>query len=305
MKNPLLEEYLASVAAALDAPEEHARLIVSELRTHLYGDFADRLTAGQDEMAAAQAAIAEMGDPAGVARQLNHVHAGGATMLRTIAAIEIAAFGSFGVASGAAKLRPLGRDRLVPGPRGFTSVPGTQFEWYNAACHWLGQHELVANLLTLLTVAMAAFLAGYVARRRGWLWAAIPYAAMIVIHLPSILRPRAVAGLWIGVAIIAVLAVAGYLGTRMFCSSMRFRRVLLAPVICVVATLSLVGLFGNAFDQSLEEGVVSTIIWTAWLMLCYAVILGLVCWLILAALRYCACKWGQLPIFPSLQRSGR
>jgi hypothetical protein len=305
MKNPLLEEYLASVAAALDAPEERARLIVSELRTHLYGDFADRLSAGQHEVAAAQAAIAEMGDPAGVARQLNHVHAGGATMLRTIAAVQIAVFGSLGVARGAAKMMSLGRDRLVPGPRGFTSVPGTQFEWYNAACHWLGQHELVANLLTLLGVAMAAFLAGYVARRRGWLWAAIPYAAMIVFHLPSILRPRAFAGLWIAAVIMAVLVVAGYLGTRMFCSSMRFRWVLLAPVLCVVATLSAAGLFANAFDQSLEEGVVSTVIWTAWLMLCYAAILGLVSWLILAASRCCVGKWGQLPTARRLESSGR
>jgi len=154
MTHPTLEQYLASVTSRFVLPTHQARRIILELRTHLYADFADRVTAGQDQTRAAQEAIAEMGGAVDVAMQFNQEHGTQGAAFRTLLALEVSALGLlFGLAT-------------------------------MASC-WRGQERIAAFPLALSVAVGSPFLAGYIARRRGWAFGLAPVAALLV--LPTLL----------------------------------------------------------------------------------------------------------------------
>ena len=156
MTQSTLEQYLASVTSRLVLPTHQARRIILELRAHLYADFADRVTAGQDETRAAQEAVAEMGGAAGVAMQFNQEHGTQGAALRTMLALEVSTLGLlFGLA-------------------------------VMASC-WRGEERSAAFPLALSVALGSAFLAGYIARRRGWAFGLAPAAALLL--LPTLVLP--------------------------------------------------------------------------------------------------------------------
>jgi hypothetical protein len=150
MTHSTLEQYLASLTSQLVLPAHQARRIILELRTHLYADFADRVTAGQDQTRAAQEAIAEMGGALDVAMQFNQEHGTQGAALRTLLALEVSALGLlFGLAT-------------------------------MASC-WRGEERIAAFPLALSVTVGSPFLAGYIARRRGWAFGLAPPAALLLL----------------------------------------------------------------------------------------------------------------------------
>ncbi len=154
MTQPELDQYLASVASHLSLPADQARQTVLELRTHLYADFADRLRAGQEKTSAVQQAVAEIGSAVDVAMQLNQEHGTQGAALRTILALELS---TLGLALGMAVLVSCSR----------------------------GEERSAAFPLGLSVIVGAAFLAGYIARRRGWAFGLLPAAVLLL--LPTLL----------------------------------------------------------------------------------------------------------------------
>ena len=158
MTQPELDQYLASVASHLSLPADQARQTVLELRTHLYADFADRLRAGQEKTSAVQQAVAEIGSAVDVAMQLNQEHGTQGAALRTILALELS---TLGLALGMAVLVSCSR----------------------------GEERSAAFPLGLSVIVGAAFLAGYIARRRGWAFGLLPAAVLLL--LPTGIAPPA------------------------------------------------------------------------------------------------------------------
>jgi hypothetical protein len=206
-----LEQFLASVASRLAVPPARREEIVSELRAHLYADFADRLAAGHDEAAAVRDTVAEMGASAELALQLNREHALRGSALRLTLAVEILLLGSlFGLA----------------GPSN----------------HWCALPWPPALILALSSLLAAAFLAGYVARRGGLILGLIPGALLLppalLMAAAGMAPPETSTRLPFVLLLISVAApVAGHFGTALSLGGTRLGRVLALLAACWLAAL--------------------------------------------------------------------
>ncbi len=250
----VVEEYLAAISRRLDLPAGRAAEVLSELRTHLLADAADRMAAGEDEEAAARDAVAEMGDPTQVALELARENRPRRTTLRAILAAQIMLLGLPGVGFGVSHfskvaLAPLaaatGAMRPIVGRTG----PGVRLSgWYepsSQAWDWLWSHPVAMLLLAFAAMAPLMFVVGYVARQRGWLFGLIPWALLALLELKAASRPSF--GTWAadvpgGLFIALVLIGGAHLGTKFYQSRFRRRGAVVAVIAALLAPVAIVGL---------------------------------------------------------------
>jgi hypothetical protein len=242
--NRHLETYLESVRSRLALSQSEAAEVVAELRAHLCADYGDRVAAGQDEAAAARQAAEEMGPPDSVAHQLNRVRRPEGSLLRTIAAVEIALFGFFGVLIGAdGPFR-----RALHGVLDVIAIViGGRFQiWYWTTWSWVTEHPPVGTVLVMLPLAGVALLAGFVAKRRGWAFGLAPLGMVAGLNWVSMALHRRipfdpVEHFVVPVGAGLVLAVGGQLGVRLTASPRRLRIAAVATATALVTPVCAVG----------------------------------------------------------------
>ena len=290
--NQDIEGHLRYVESQLSLPPERARAVLAELREHLRADFSERMAAGSDEVEAARRAVAEMGDPDSMAQQFNHVHEPGGSILRSILAVQIAVMGFFGVFVGSdrASLDKVAQlaSTLGHGLLGWSelsrSLLDNSYGAYRAASAWLwdhGLHGLADATLAMPAFAAVGLLAGYVARRRGWVYGLIPWGMVfgtcwLSMALRRQIRFDVANDLVVPAMVALALAGGGHVGSR-FRPSARWPRVAVLFVSgAIVGGVSAVG-FAADFDN------IYTIVG---LLVAYGWILGLTVWMLLTGARY-------------------
>lgn len=287
----VVEDYLQSVARRLDLPADTGARVLSELRTHLIADIADRIAAGQDAQAAVLAAVAEMGDANEVALGLNRENQPQGTMLRAMLAMQLTLFGLIGVGLGVGG----GFDRLVLrpfatatgalkfAPESDSHGPGViAYGWYaswSAVAEWRFFHPVALLLLAIAAMAPVMFVVGYVARRRGWLFGFIPWAFLVLIEMKCAFRPSF--GTWAadvpgGLFLALVLIGGGHLGVRFYQSRFRYRAVVIAVTAGLLAPVGVAGLI-SSMRNAVELGII----------VIYAAVLAFLTWASLVTARLC------------------